>query len=613
MSFKLTVAQDKAMDVLISDAIYIALGGGSRSGKTFLLVRAVITRALKCKSRHAIFRYRFNACKQSVVLETLPDVMALCFPGLMTHCTLDKTDWYLMLPNGSEIWFGGLDDKERVEKILGKEYATMYFNEASQIPYQSYVLALSRLAQKTENLKLKVYVDFNPPSRLSWLYRLFVEHKDPDSKQSLQKPEQYGFYLINPGDNRENLDPQYLAILDAMPEKQRNRFLLGKFADVSDGQFWTEDVLATNRILLPVDMPDLLRIVVAIDPSGCSGPEDTRSDEVGIVVAGLGTNGHGYLLEDLSGRYGPHEWGTIAVEAYHRHHCDRIVAENNYGGAMVQATIEAIEPDLPYQDACATRGKHVRAEPISALYEKGRFHHYGYFPELEEQLTGFTAGGYTGLRSPDRADACLVAETLVTTDRGEIPISEVTLGDKVLTRDGYFPLTWCGKTRDSAETYAVSISDGRTIKGTCEHPVWVVGKGFVRIDELMCGDILETQSEGAPNHAGNELPISSGDTRSKSRVPSVAPCFGSENTSTNLEPAQVSVVRICANGAQAVYNLHVGGPHEFYANGVLVHNCIWAATALFPSMTASLVNQDFRPPKVLAAPRSASRYSHRRG
>ncbi len=412
-AFKLTVAQDRAMDMLVSDATHCALGGGSRSGKTFLLVRAVITRALKCLSRHAIFRFRFNACKQSVVLETLPKVMALCFPGLMAHCTLNQTDWYLLMPNGSEIWFGGLDDKERVEKILGKEYATIYFNECSQIPFQSVNLALSRLAQKTDNLRLKAYYDLNPSSKQAWLYKQFIEKKDPDSKQALRDPLNYGFYLINPGDNRDNLDPGYLAILDALPERQRNRFLLGKFADAAEGQLWSDELLAANRVLLPKDVPDFVRIVVAVDPSGCSGPEDTRSDEIGICVMALGTNGHGYVLEDLTLRDGPKVWGKTVVDAYKRHNADRIVYESNFGGAMVEAVITAIEggEDLPFQDAHASRGKVVRAEPIAALYEQGKVHHYGYFPELEEELCGFTPAGYTGLRSPNRADAAIWAAT----------------------------------------------------------------------------------------------------------------------------------------------------------------------------------------------------------
>jgi hypothetical protein len=408
--FQLTVAQDKAMDVIISDAMNIALGGGSRSGKTFLLLRAIILRGLKCPgSTHVIFRYRFNAIKASIIYGTLPKVMELCFPGLWQHCDLNKTDWFLTLPNGSEVWFGGLDDKERTEKILGQEFATIYFNECSQIPYQSVVLAMSRLAQKTNNLRLKAYYDFNPPSKKHWTYRIFIDRKDPNTKQLLRNADDYAFYLINPNDNKENLDPKYLSILDAMPEKARNRFLLGRFADDSEGALWTEEVLAANRILNTANMPSMQRIVIAVDPSGCNGDEDTRSDEIGIIVVGLGTDGHAYILEDLSGRFGPADWGRVVVAAYHRHAADRIVAEGNYGGAMVEHVIRTEYPEAPFEMVTATRGKVVRAEPVSALYNQGKVHHVGYYPELEDQMCASTLGGYMGLRSPDRMDALVWA------------------------------------------------------------------------------------------------------------------------------------------------------------------------------------------------------------
>ena len=409
-TFKLTSAQDSAMDCLISKATHCALGGGSRSGKTFLLLRAVVLRALKePNSRHAIFRFRFNAIKASIVYDTLPTVFELCFPGVWEHCELSKSDWFVKLPNGSEIWFGGLDDKERTEKVLGQEFCTIYFNECSQIPFNSVVLALTRLAQKTETLSLKAYYDFNPPSKRHWTYKRFIEHKNPETGQPEKNPGNYRFELINPADNKENLDSEYLDMLDSLPEKARNRFLLGKFADDSDGALWSDEVLAQNRRLGRAEekLPDFLRIVVAVDPSGCSGPEDTRSDEIGITVTALGTDGHGYLIEDLSGRYGPSEWGKIATDAYHRHSADRIVAEKNYGGAMVEAVIRASDQKAPYHEVTATRGKVVRAEPIAALYEQGKIHHIGYFPELEDQLCGMSVSGYTGLRSPDRADAMI--------------------------------------------------------------------------------------------------------------------------------------------------------------------------------------------------------------
>lgn len=406
--FHLTVAQDKARDVLISDATHCCLGGGSRSGKTFLLLRMLIIRAIKSpESRHAIFRFRFNSVKASIVYDTLPKVMKLCFPQLPPISEmLNKTDWFLKLPNGSEIWFGGLDDDERTEKILGQEFATIYFNECSQIPWGSRNIAISRLAQKTDNLRLKAYYDLNPNDKTSWVYRMFIEKRDPENKQPLRKEFNYAYYRINPIDNKENLAPEYLEELEALPERSRKRFLYGEFADVTEGALWTDELLAQNRRLgQEGTLPQWLRIVVAVDPSGCRGPEDKRSDEIGIMVCALGTDGHGYLLEDLSGKYRPEEWGRIAADAYERHAADKIVGETNYGGDMVRATIQAVDSNLPYGEVTASRGKVVRAEPISALYEQMKIHHVGYFPELEDQMLMFTTAGYQGLKSPDRTDA----------------------------------------------------------------------------------------------------------------------------------------------------------------------------------------------------------------
>ena len=180
----LTAKQKEANRLLGGPARNVMLRGGSRSGKTFILVRAIVQRALNAReSRHAIFRFRFNHAKTSIWSDTLPKVLKLCFPSLRVR--FDKTDFYVELPNGSQIWIAGLDDKERVEKILGQEYVTLYFNESSQIPWASVETAMSRLAQKCElspeiakatgrqYLSLKAYFDCNPPSKLQWSYSLF--------------------------------------------------------------------------------------------------------------------------------------------------------------------------------------------------------------------------------------------------------------------------------------------------------------------------------------------------------------------------------------------------------------------------------------------------------
>jgi predicted phage terminase large subunit-like protein len=402
--FKLTTDQSRAMDLQASDATHVMLYGGSRSGKTFVHLRTILVRALAHKSRHAVLRFRFNHVKQSVIYDTLPKVMELCWPDVIPHCKLDKQDWFYQLPNGSEIWFGGLDDKERTEKILGQEYASVFLNECSQISWSSRNMVVTRLAQKTP-LRLKMFYDCNPPASAHWTYQVFVTGKSPDTRRHLPNPENFGAMLMNPDGNRVNLPEEYLKELQNLPEKQRLRFWLGQFQSDEDGALWT--IESIDQCRLDGELPDMQRVVVAVDPSGCSGEEDERSDEVGIVVCGLGTDGLGYVLEDLSGRYGPGKWAKIVTDAFERHEADRVVAETNYGGAMVGELIRTARPGTPFQEVKASRGKVVRAEPVSNLFETGKVKLAGSFPDMEDQMCGMNVAGYTGSKSPDRADAMI--------------------------------------------------------------------------------------------------------------------------------------------------------------------------------------------------------------
>jgi phage terminase large subunit-like protein len=152
-------------------------------------------------------------------------------------------------------------------------------------------------------------------------------------------------------------------------------------------------------------LPDMQRLVVAVDPSGSGDVDNADNDAIGIVVAGLGTDGNGYLLEDLTVKAGPATWGKVATDAYDRHAADVIVAEINYGGAMVKQVIQTARPRTPYKELKASRGKAVRAEPISSLCEAGKVRLVGYFNALEDELAGFTTNGYIGEGSPNRADA----------------------------------------------------------------------------------------------------------------------------------------------------------------------------------------------------------------
>lgn len=419
MSFSPTPKQKEAIkSVLSSLATWVMLFGGGRSGKTFLILRCIVMRALKAPgSRHLVARFRFNHLKATVILDTFPKVMRTCFPEVAYE--LSRTDWYAKLPNGAEIWFCGLDDGERMEKILGFEFVTIYVNEASQVPWHSVQILLTRLAQKVMQevagllpspLKLRFLFDCNPPSKAHWTFKVFRQKVDPETKEPLQEPDNYVSFQMNPADNAENLSPEYLATLRGLTGRMQRRFMHGEFAEATPNALFDDAVIDRWRMADGDKLPDFIRIVVAVDPSGASDDEaNADNDEVGIVVDALGTDGRAYLLEDLTIKGGPATWGKVAVQAFIRHGADAVVGETNFGGGMVHSTIavaaKALETRVTFKKVTASRGKVQRAEPFSALYEEGKVRHVGMFPKLEDEMCAFSTGGYTGPRSPNRADA----------------------------------------------------------------------------------------------------------------------------------------------------------------------------------------------------------------
>jgi phage terminase large subunit len=224
--YKLTAKQQQAVK-LISDHKEILLEGGSRSGKTFLAVMACLTRAVKYPgTRHLIARYRFNHAKQSVWYGTLPEVAKIM--GITYK--ENKSDWFAELSNGSQVWLGGLDDKERTEKILGNEYATIYLNEASQMGYSAYQIVKTRL-NPPQGVPAKLLIDYNPPSRRHWGYVLFHASKDPLTQKPLKHKAQMCYLQMNPRDNVSNLSEGYIETLESLSERERSRFLEGEYLD----------------------------------------------------------------------------------------------------------------------------------------------------------------------------------------------------------------------------------------------------------------------------------------------------------------------------------------------------------------------------------------------
>lgn len=222
-------------------------------------------------------------------------------------------------------------------------------------------------------------------------------------------------------DNASNLAPAFMGQIIRRYEGTRlgRQELLAEVLDDVPGALWTRDILDASRVS---KAPDLVRVVVAIDPAVTAN--DESSNETGIIVAGVDRADHGYVLEDCSLIGSPAQWAERAVQAYDRWGADRIIAETNQGGDMVEHTIRTAARDMAeagrrksrsvsFRQVRATRGKHTRAEPVSALYEQKRVHHVGMFAELEDQQCTWVPGE----DSPDRMDSLVWAMTdLLTLD-----------------------------------------------------------------------------------------------------------------------------------------------------------------------------------------------------
>lgn len=225
--------------------------------------------------------------------------------------------------------------------------------------------------------------------------------------KELAKKESTKVTIGSTWDNRANLSEVfYQEVIEPLEGTRLGRQeISAEILDDVPGALWTRASIDEHRVKAT---PDMQRIVVALDPSGTKGASD-GGDEVGIVVAGKGIDGRGYVLSDGSCKLSPDGWGRRAVDLFRRYGADCIIAEKNFGGAMVAHVIKTQDPNIPYKEVTASRGKVQRAEPVAALYEQGKVSHVGTFPKLEDQLCLFAPDGYMGEGSPDRGDALVWA------------------------------------------------------------------------------------------------------------------------------------------------------------------------------------------------------------
>lgn len=238
------------------------------------------------------------------------------------------------------------------------------------------------------------------------------------------KPSQMIKNLVNRSDvvlttgstfeNQENLAPSTVSMLREKYEGTTlgRQELYAEIIDATEGALWNPALIEKSRVR---NAEGFENILVAIDPAVTAGSD---SDETGIVVVAKDGNAEYYVVEDKSGRYSPDQWGKVACDLFHKYDADRIVAEVNNGGDLVERLIRTIDHTVRFKSVHATRGKLVRAEPIAALYEQGKVHHVGVFPELESQMCTYT--GERPKPSPDRLDALVWGLSELSKSRGEV-------------------------------------------------------------------------------------------------------------------------------------------------------------------------------------------------
>jgi phage terminase large subunit-like protein len=234
----------------------------------------------------------------------------------------------------------------------------------------------------------------------------------PRPLEILREIEKLPSTVVVIGSSFENVNNVHAKFYEDLKRYEGTRIgrqeINAEIVDDMPGALWTRALLEASRV---TSHPEFKRVVVGVDPSGTAGSSGESSNKVGIVCVGLGINDLGYVLEDATCSLSPAGWGRRVFDLASMYKADRIVVERNFGGAMAEHVLRTIDLNASIKMVTASRGKVARAEPVAALYEKGRIKHVKPFPTLEDQLIQFLPEGYVGESSPDAADAAIWAIT----------------------------------------------------------------------------------------------------------------------------------------------------------------------------------------------------------
>ena len=361
-----------------------ALYGGRGSAKSHFFAECLVANAAQNTGFRAVCVREVQKSLQESAKRLIEDKIEQAGWSQYFDCQRDR----IVTPGDGVILFQGMQDHtaESIKSLEGVHVA--WIEEAQTLSQRS----LEMLRPTIRAPGSEIWASWNPRSASDPVDAFFRGPQPPEN--AIIAKVNYSDNLLFPAE----LEAERQHDERTNPDRYAHIWL-GEYEPVAMGAIFDRQTIHSSR---RAEAPDLRRIVVAIDPAISA---ETGSDEHGIVVCAHGADGRGYVLDDYSMKGSPREWANRALAAYDRYDADAIVIERNQGGDMCRHTLEAARPGIRIVDVVATRGKHVRAEPISALYQMGRVSHIGTLPKLEDQLCQITAQGYEGNGSPDRADA----------------------------------------------------------------------------------------------------------------------------------------------------------------------------------------------------------------
>ncbi len=395
----LDTARDKQLQPVIDHYIWLILAGRGW-GKTRTGAQDIALYALRNPNSNC-----------AVVAPTHGDLRRVCFGGpsgllnvVPKECLLQSTDQKgysqsvkeMRLYNGSKITGYAASEPER---LRGPQFHRAWCDE----------VASWRYPEAFDQLMFGLRLGDNPQCLITTTPKPTKLIKDLVTRDDCAVTRGSTF------ENEANLAESALKMLKEKYEGTNlgRQELYAEIIEDIDGALWSNELIEEAR--LPEDTNrELSTIYIAVDPAVTA---NENSDETGIVVVGKDFNNQYYVIEDLSGRHSAEKWGRIVVNAFYEYQADRVIAEVNNGGDLVERLIRNIDNNVPYRSVRATRGKILRAEPISALYEQRRVHHIGSFPELESQMCSYTGETNT---SPDRLDALVWGITELSKSSGQV-------------------------------------------------------------------------------------------------------------------------------------------------------------------------------------------------